>query len=464
MSNGETVPKRAAIYCRISDDREGRGLGIARQERELREVCSAKGLEVVKVFSDNDISASRYSKKARPRYQALLEAIKGGQVDVVVVWDLDRLCRRPIEQEAFYDIADAANVLRLVTRGEDFNLRESLVLPRVKAAIAAEESRKLSSRIRSKHAELLEQGAPSGGARRFGLTKIKRAPDGHTYLEEEHEEAEAIREAARDIIAGTSVRAICRRWEAEGLRGTRGARLSPQVVNGIMTSEWVAGRRAGKPAQWPAILDEQTWRLVGALIRSRVTGRSYPRALLSGIATCELCGHVLLSRPKAGGKPAYICGSDLGGCGKIRIIAADFEQDVLERLFTRVDPKQLGAEQPADDGTAKAMAEMARLEGVKTQLAELAGTGELDLAEFRAAKATNDRAMQALRETLARSAEDEAMQRARAEAVDLRAKWDDLGIEDRRRVVQALAERIEVGPALRGRNFYVPERVKVTYR
>jgi hypothetical protein len=104
------------------------------------------------------------------------------------------------------------------------------------------------------------------------------------------------------------------------------------------------------------------------------------------------------------------------------------------------------------------------LEGVKTQLAELAGTGELDLAEFRAAKATNDRAMQALRETLAKSAEDEAMQRTRAEAVDLRAKWDDLAIDDRRRVVQALAECIEVGPAVKGRNFYVPGRVNITYR
>jgi hypothetical protein len=115
------------------------------------------------------------------------------------------------------------------------------------------------SRLRSKHAELLAQGAPSGGTRRFGLTNVKRAPDGHTYLEEEPDEADAIREAARDILAGTSVREICRRWEAEGVRGTRGARLSPQVVNGIMTSEWVAGRRAGKPAQWPAILDEETW-------------------------------------------------------------------------------------------------------------------------------------------------------------------------------------------------------------
>jgi hypothetical protein len=72
--------------------------------------------------------------------------------------------------------------------------------------------------------------------------------------------------------------------------------------------------------------------------------------------------------------------------------------------------------------------------------------------------------MQALRGTLAKSAEEEALLRTRAEAVDLRDKWDDLGIEDRRRVVQALAERIEVGPAVRGRNFYVPERVKVTYR
>jgi hypothetical protein len=40
--------------------------------------------------------------------------------------------------------------------------------------------------------------------------------------------------------------------------------------------------------------------------------------------------------------------------------------------------------------------------------------------------------------------------------MDLRAKWDDLGIEDRRRVVQALIERIEVGPAVKGRNCYLP--------
>ena len=43
-------------------------------------------------------------------------------------------------------------------------------------------------------------------------------------------------------------------------------------------------------------------------------------------------------------------------------------------------------------------------------------------------------------------------------------RWDDLDVENRRRVVQALPEQIEVGPAVRGRNFYWPERVKVAYR
>ena len=164
--------------------------------------------------------------------------------------------------------------------------------------------------------------------------------------------------------------------------------------------------------------------------------------------------------PRADGKPAYICGSDLGGCGKIRILAAGFEEDVLGRLFSRMDPEQLPG-RPADDPTAEAIAELARLEGVKAELADLAGAGELDLSEFRAAKAANDRKMQALRETMARSAEDEALERTRAEAMDLRAKWDDLDIEARARCPSPGRE----GRGRRGhqgQELLDPDRVKVT--
>ena len=105
-----TEQVRTAIYTRVSDDRDGHALAVQRQERELREACAAKGLEVVAVYSDNDISASRYSQKARPGYEALLEAMKAGEVDAVAVWDIDRLCRRPSQQEAFYDLADATSL------------------------------------------------------------------------------------------------------------------------------------------------------------------------------------------------------------------------------------------------------------------------------------------------------------------------------------------------------------------
>jgi site-specific DNA recombinase len=433
-------------------------------KRPYVQVPITRHQQVAKLYKDNDISAFR--GKWRPAYQAMLDDVKNGQVDGILCWHNDRLHRHQRELEDFIELVDQSAIpVQSVTAGI-FNLSDASgrMTARILGAVARQESEHKAERQRAKHDELAAQGSPSGGTRPFGLTVVKHGTDGRSYREEVPEEADAIREAARDIIAGTSVREICRRWEAEGLRGTRGARLSPQVVNGIMTSEWVAGRRAGKLAQWPAVLDEETWRLVGAVIKSQGDGPELPSGTAQRHSYVRVVRPLLLSRPKAGGKPAYICGADLGGCGKIRVLAADFEQDVLERLFDRIDPEQLRDHQPADDGTAKAMAEMARLEGVKTRLAELAGTGELDLTEFRAAKATNDRAMQALRETLARSAEDEAMQRARAEAVDLPDKWDDLGIEDRRRVVQALADRIEVGPAVKGRNFYAPERVKVTYR
>lgn len=88
----------------------------------------------------------------------------------------------------------------------------------------------------------------------------------------------------------------------------------------------------------------------------------------------------------------------------------------------------------------------------------------MDLAEYPAAKAASDAKVDVLRQAVAKSAEEEAGQRARAEVMDLEARWDELDIDSRRRVVQALVERIEVGPAVKGRNYYPPERVGVTHR
>ena len=79
---------RTAVYCRISDDRRGLGLGVQRQHQDCHELARRNGWQVVGTFVDNDISA--YSGKRRPRYAALMAAVDAGEIDVVVAWDPDR--------------------------------------------------------------------------------------------------------------------------------------------------------------------------------------------------------------------------------------------------------------------------------------------------------------------------------------------------------------------------------------
>ena len=260
-----------------SDDREGRGLGVARQEAECRALAERLGWSVAKVYADNDISA--YRRRRRPGYEALLAAVKQGQVDGLVVWHNDRIHRQQRELEDFIDLVDASRVpVVTVTAGVfDLGTASGRMTARILGAVARQESEHKAERQRAKHAELAADGAPSGGSRPFALTEVKRDANGRSYREEVPEEAEAIRQAARDLLERASVRSVCRRWGAQGLRGTRGRPFSPQVVTRVMTSEWVVGRRGGRQARWPAILDEETWRLVSALVTGRATGRSYPK-------------------------------------------------------------------------------------------------------------------------------------------------------------------------------------------
>lgn len=50
-------------------------------------------------YVDNDISA--YSGKPRPAYARMIADVTGGLRDAVLVYNLDRLHRRPVELEEF---------------------------------------------------------------------------------------------------------------------------------------------------------------------------------------------------------------------------------------------------------------------------------------------------------------------------------------------------------------------------
>src|SRR5450759_1162895 len=114
------MPSAAAIYPRISQDREGDGLGVTRQLTDCRQEAERRGWVVAEEYVDDDVSA--YSDKPRPAYRRMLADLRDGQRDAVLVWHLDRLHRRPIELEEFVQTCTAAAVTDVVTLHGDFNL------------------------------------------------------------------------------------------------------------------------------------------------------------------------------------------------------------------------------------------------------------------------------------------------------------------------------------------------------
>ncbi len=79
------------IYARISQDRDGDGLGVKRQLQDCRADALRRGWTVAEEYVDDDISA--YAGKLRPAYERMVADIAAGRRDAVLVWHVDRLQR-----------------------------------------------------------------------------------------------------------------------------------------------------------------------------------------------------------------------------------------------------------------------------------------------------------------------------------------------------------------------------------
>src|SRR5258708_30362268 len=80
--------KRAGLYVRVATLDQT----TAKQERELREVASRIGYEIVKVYKDHGISGAKARDK-RPAFDALCQDATRRRFDIVMAWSVDRLGR-----------------------------------------------------------------------------------------------------------------------------------------------------------------------------------------------------------------------------------------------------------------------------------------------------------------------------------------------------------------------------------
>ena len=164
---------RAAIYTRISEDREGAGLGVERQRADCVALCAELGWEVDGLYSDNDLSA--YSGKPRPEYERLLKDAesKPRPFEAIVAWHTDRLHRSPAELERFITLVEGQGLaLRMVKGGDlDLSTPSGRMIARQLGSIARYESEHKAERVQRKMDELPRPGSGAvAGRGRSGTT------------------------------------------------------------------------------------------------------------------------------------------------------------------------------------------------------------------------------------------------------------------------------------------------------
>ena len=303
---------RAAIYVRISADLTGRGLGVARQLEDCRELVDKHKWTVAKTYDDNDISA--YSGKRRPGFEAMLEDMKAGEFDALVCWHPDRLYRNMRDLEHVIELADANRVeIRTVQGGTlDLSTSAGRMVARILGSVARQESEHGSERRKRANAQKAVSGEWTTSRRPFGYT-LKGQP-----LEPE---ATAVKTAIRDVLAGKSVRQVAREWNADADLGTAGSATSwrsPMVRRVLMNPRYAAlvvhqGNIVG-PGNWPALVDEDTHRGIVAYLNdpSRMGSTGFERKYQgSGVYRCGVCGGPMKSYLSSGTSPhrAYVCGN-----------------------------------------------------------------------------------------------------------------------------------------------------------
>jgi DNA invertase Pin-like site-specific DNA recombinase len=465
---------------RISDDTTGEGLGVARQELDCRQLCDRRGWQVVGLYSDNDRSA--FSGKRRDEYERLCDDVKAGALDVIVAWHADRLHRSPKELESFIDLLELTGVtVATVTGGDrDFTTSDGRFMARMEGVVARRESEHKSERIVRKHRELIERGAwVSGGRRPFGYDKVSRdrSRTGRVALKVNQVEARLIRQAAKRVLAGESLYSIVTDWNARAIPTVTGTAWEAKVLRQILTSGRVAGWRDhhGEPVtrsdEWKAILDEQTWRAVRAILldparRRTVAPRSY--LLAPSLLRCGGCGGPLVASPQRNSAgdlvPAYGCRKIRGGCGSVHVRGVPVEEMVvawtLGALADESELRRLTTIVDDSDGRAEVAGLEADLERLSTDhyVDKLIGRAEF-LAARTGLVARLDDAKTRLASVVRRQPSA-----VLADLHHLDRQWPGLGLDRQRALIDLVLARVTVMPITGRRNVFDPARVIPEFR
>ena len=349
----------AALYARVSSDKQDVDLSVAAQLRALREYAQRNGYMVVREYID-EAESGRVAN--RPQFRRMLNDAKKSEAlfDEILVWKFSRFTRKREHAVAFKAMLRkrGIRVVSITEHADDSptgRLMEAII-----ESVDEFYSANLAQEVTRGMRESASRGFWVSATPPYGYRKIyvDDGPKKRPRLEIDPERAAVVLRIFKMADSGRSILDIAREFNREGIASPTGKRWSKTVVHHILKKETYTGTMIWGvnskdksppvvvPDAFPAIVSRSLFERVACSMRSRAREVIHPRRvtgpfLLSGLAKCRPCRRALNGQTAKSGRYAYyVCQSLIKhgkeACGTPRLNARRFEEFVVEHIRRNV--------------------------------------------------------------------------------------------------------------------------------
>ena len=340
----------AAIYARVSSERQRQERTIASQTVALRELAEQRGLLVPEEFIFEDDGFSGASLQ-RPALERLRDRAFDGCFEIVLCHAPDRLARRYAYQVLLVEeFARGGIEVVFAKEPERSGSPEDELLRQFQGMIAEYERAQIAERCRRGKLHRARAGAVSVLSNApYGYRYVKKSEHADAFYEIDELEAPTVREIFRRYVEdGESIVQVARSLSEQGVPTRTGKpRWNQSTVWAVLRNPAYTGqaafgrrrvtgapakptrltrqrgRRSGRsayehvgPEHWqripvPALIAEEQHALAQELLarNSRLSPRNTRQlSLLQGILVCRACGHAYYrssTRSRAGNVHHY---------------------------------------------------------------------------------------------------------------------------------------------------------------
>ena len=294
----------AVLYARVSSQRQAdEGYSIDAQLHLLRNFAARHAMEVVQEFIESG-SASTRAQRERPIFRAMMDFLRSGGAEVVVIHKPDRATRNPRDQEELLELAESGISIRFAggapTIEQGLNAGARLQM-RIQTAIDTHYSEALGESVRTGMTQKAREGIYPGKPP-LGYRTVQGK--GRATLEPHPTEAHLIREMFGLYATGEWSDSDLAGWAwSRGLTARGGSRLSRSVIERMLRRPLYHGEFewGGEvyDSKFPSVIPAKLWQQVQEMRERKNRWRSAPSPMpYARLIRCGRCGGNLVGQSK----------------------------------------------------------------------------------------------------------------------------------------------------------------------